>query len=390
MKKIILIATAILSVFLLYCYVLTVIERESVLYVESRKKELKKEFYGALDDYFAENDRLMYSEEYSGVDFTPIDMKVVRMIDSRNIEEVNYAVIDRLFPYGRYGNGVSYLFMNYQSGHYKNLEELYAIKHLPWQIFLLKRIDYERLTFFIFSPIAVGYQFIEPYMKSWRPSLEESCEEAYKYIIQEDKQYKNCFNPQNKRSVKEILGKYNRYYYLQPEKLSDINAFPGSIPPFETYENPRINNSAIPPFGYSINYIYNGYYRVYYGIMPHTYKVEFNYYNYNFDKKEFCKKYDRIATVILILIILVLSIWLVTCLYKLKKNNKKDRTSNVLDHNKEMLYNEIIKTSNPQLFIQPYNPEKLAIANDIYSKAIANKENLELLEELLKRIKEEL
>ena len=64
--------------------------------------------------------------------------------------------------------------------------------------------------------------------------------------------------------------------------------------------------------------------------------------------------------------------------------------SNVLDHNREMLYNEIIKTSNPQLFIHPYNPEKLAIANDIYSKAIANKENLELLEELLKRMKEEL
>ncbi len=390
MKKIILIAIAILSVFLLYCYVLTVIEHESTIYVESKKKELKKEFYDDLNDSFADNERLMCSEEYSNVNFTPIDMKAVRMIDNRSEDNVNHFVIEHLFPYGRYLEEIQYLFTSFRPGHFKELEELYAIKHTPWHIILLKRMNHDQLKLFFFQPIAVGYQFVEPYMKSWRPSLEESCEDAYEYIIQEDKNYKNCFNPQNRRKVKEILGKYNHYYYLQPEELCNVRTWRNSIQSFKTYENPRINNSAIPPYGYSIDYIYNGYYRVYYGIMPHTYKVEFNYYNYNLDKKEFCKKYDRIATVILILIILVLSIWLVTCLYKLKKNNRKSRTSNILNHSVKMLYNEIIKASNPQLFIQPYNPEKLAIANDIYSKAIANKENIEILEKLLKRIKKEL
>ena len=54
------------------------------------------------------------------------------------------------------------------------------------------------------------------------------------------------------------------------------------------------------------------------------------------------------------------------------------------------LLKKILKKSNPKKYLKPYNPDKLAIANDIYSKAIEHKEDIDFLEELLERIKKEL
>lgn len=42
------------------------------------------------------------------------------------------------------------------------------------------------------------------------------------------------------------------------------------------------------------------------------------------------------------------------------------------------------------MFIEPYQPNKLAIANEIYSEALKNKHNRDVLEKLLDRIKKEL
>lgn len=52
--------------------------------------------------------------------------------------------------------------------------------------------------------------------------------------------------------------------------------------------------------------------------------------------------------------------------------------------------NEIIEKANPKKFIEPYQPQKLIVANEIYSKALNNRDSKDILEELLKRIKKEL
>lgn len=53
-------------------------------------------------------------------------------------------------------------------------------------------------------------------------------------------------------------------------------------------------------------------------------------------------------------------------------------------------YAYVIEHSNPKKFLDPYNPQKLIIANEIYSQALQNKENIDTLEQLIKRIKNEL
>ena len=54
------------------------------------------------------------------------------------------------------------------------------------------------------------------------------------------------------------------------------------------------------------------------------------------------------------------------------------------------LYNEIITKANPKMFIEPYQPNKLTTANEIYSEALKNKHNRDVLKKLLDRIKKEL
>lgn len=385
MRKIVLISFAIIGLVILYWYSLSIIEKESVSYVEDIKEQLKKEFYDNLDNAFIENSRLMYSEEYAGAEFTPIDMKAVRMIDER----ISESVVERLFPpYGRYHKEVSYLFMMYKPESFKDLEEMYAIKKFPWETILLKRMDKKTLKLFNFIPIAVGYKQIESYLKSWRPSLEECCKDALEYLINEDEDYSTCYNPNNKRKVAEILKYYNRYYYLQPNNIkNDYNGYFS----FESYERPKIDEADSYLF-HKINYIYNAYYKVYYDIIPSlTYKVEFNLYNYKIDKEEFYSKYKNLSTIVFFVVLVPLIILLINSVYSYSKIRKnKIHIETVIGDNIEELYNKVISASNPQKFIDPYNPKKLAIANEIYAKAIENKENIILLKDLWKRIEIEL
>ena len=389
MKKIVLICSIIIGLTILYWYSLSIIEKESISFVENRKEQLKKEFYDNLDDAFIDNSRMMYSEEYAQIEFTPIDMKAVRKIDGRLERIPSVSIIERLFPpYGRYHKEVSYLFMMYEPGSFKDLEEMYAVKKFPWETVLLKRIDKNTLKLFGFVPIAVGYKQIESYLRSWRPSLEKCCKSALEYLINEDKDYSDCYNPNNKRKVAEILKYYNRYYYLQPNNIKNNYNHNFS---FDNYERPKIVE-ADWYYHHQFSYIYNGYYKVYYDIIPSvTYEVEFNSYNYKTDKEEFYSKYKDISTIIFFVLLsplIILLIISVSSYFKIRKN--KIHIEAITRDNIEELYNKVTSASNPQRFIEPYNPQKLAVANEIYAKAIKNKGNIKLLEDLWKRIEIEL
>ena len=48
-----------------------------------------------------------------------------------------------------------------------------------------------------------------------------------------------------------------------------------------------------------------------------------------------------------------------------------------------VIYNRVLQLSNPELFIKPYQPEKLEKANRIYSSALKNQDNIIVLEKLL-------
>ena len=54
-------------------------------YVEKKKNTLQKEFYDKLNEYWAGESRLMYSEEYGSTSYVPMDMDAVQFIDNRKM-----------------------------------------------------------------------------------------------------------------------------------------------------------------------------------------------------------------------------------------------------------------------------------------------------------------
>ena len=394
MKKILICFLGLILLSTAYYFLHLYALRMSEIYVENKKSTLQKEFYDKLNEYWGGESRLMYSEEYGNSSYIPMDMDAVRFIDDRSAKDIGfYSSVERLFPYDRFPLLTSTMFKCLKPGCFEQLYELNAVKTAPWQALLLKYKEKDEFQVFIFLPVAVGYLQSAIYMKDWRPSLDKSCEEALEYLVKEDKDYKGCYNPNNKRTIKNILALYNQYYYLQ-QKGHFGNGYEDDdyINFEEIWLSP--NPEGEPQCGHQISWIYNGFYRVYYDVYPYsTYEVSFNYYNYNNDKEIYYDKYFSVIRISLRLLLVLLFVYLSYLLYNYYQYLKirvaiDSGAKEELD--KADLYNEIIEKANPKKFIEPYQPQKLIVANEIYSKALNNRDSKDILEELLKRIKKEL
>lgn len=362
-------------------------------YVEKKKNTLQKEFYDKLNEYWAGESRLMYSEEYGSTSYVPMDMDAVQFIDNRNEKDATfYSSVERLFPYDRFPLLTSTMFKCLRPGCFRELYELNAVKNMPWRAFLLKYQEKDKFQMFIFKPVAVGYLQSSYNLRDWRPSLDESCTSALEYLIKEDRNYKDCYNQNNKKTINKILSLYNRYYYLQTEghyqNFEDNN--------YVNFENIKLspNPEGEPLCGHRINWIYNGFYRVYYDTYPLlTYEVTFNHLNYNNDKETYYTEHFFVVKICFWTLFFILFVYLSYLIYRFSKyrSTANSLSSKInIEPDISYLYNEIITKANLLLFIEPYQPNKLTTANEIYSEALKNKHNRDVLKKLLDRIKKEL
>lgn len=262
----------------IYWYSFSIAKSSTNKVLKEKENQLKVEFYKQIDECFLQNDRLMYSTEYGNTKFTPMDMAAVNIIDNRLPSDMLYYInIDDYFPYGRFNQLVSTMFKCLKPGSFKDLDNLYAVKSVPWEIFMLRRIEESKFEYLLFRPVAVGYLKCDSYLKPYRPSLENCCEMALEYITKVDKDYTSCYDQSNIKTIKKVFGIYNRYYYLQ-DNNSEI--FKGDFIDYASYTIPKSIDSN-PLARHYVSYIYNNYYRVYYDIVPiANFSVDFNYYNY--------------------------------------------------------------------------------------------------------------
>ena len=390
MKKIII---CVLSLIMLSvtCYFLHLhVRKMSENYVEKKKKSLHGEFYDKLNECWGGEPRLMFSEVYGGTSYIPMDMDAVRFIDNRDVKDMSfYATVENLFPYDRFPLLIPTMFKRLSPGSFKQIYELNAVKEVPWVAYLLKYIDKDKFQMFVFKPVAVGYLQSSIHLRDWKPSLDESCIDALEYLIKEDRDYKDCYNQNNKRIINQLLDLNNPYYYIQEETIyekfqrGDYVNF-SDIRPTTHPENDPFN-------GHHISWIYNGFYRVYYDIYPLcTYEVSFNHLNYENDKNSYYEENFFVIRICFWILFFMIFLYMIFCFNKYRSNvnrvNSNDNDELIISN----LYNEILEKANPKKFIEPYQPIKLAIANDIYSKAIKNRYNRVVLDELLNRIKKEL
>jgi hypothetical protein len=323
-----------------------------------------------------------------------MDMNVVQFIDNKNRKDIDfYDTVDKLFPNNRYPLLTSTMFKCFKPGNFSGLYELYAVNNLPWRAILLKYQEKDMFVLYMFKPIVVGYLQSSYNLKEWRPSLDESCFSALEYIIKEDRNYKDCCNQNNKKTINQILSLYNRYYYL---KIGDLYRN-DEDENFANFDNLKLTpNPEGEPIFHELRWIYNDFYRVYYDAYPLVaYRVALNSLNYRNDKEAYYKEHSfgpKICFWILIIILLVYLLYQIQ--HQLSNRSKANDLSSKVnvdtDDNISYLYNEILSKANPKMFIEPYKPDKLAIANEIYSEAINNRHNREILEKLLDRIRKEL
>ena len=122
--------------------------------------------------------------------------------------------------------------------------------------------------------------------------------------------------------------------------------------------------------------------------------LSFNDTKYNQDIETYISSKRTICNIFLLICLGVLLFLSIATYYKCKKANDKKSSTHISVSsesepekiiNKEALaiYERVIELSNPELFIKPYQPEKLEKANRIYSAALNNKDNINVLVKLL-------
>lgn len=430
----------------LFLYGISYIENYSIETVREKNTMLEADFYEKLDNSFKKNNRLMIAEEYGNASYTPMDIDAVNLIDKRDPDNHYYwSTVEECFPYGRYQHLVSTMFKCLKPGNFNGIDEIYAINKQPWQIVMVNRTEKDKICYVVFKPVAIAYLKGDFYLREFRPSLDECSESALEYITKEDKDFKSCFDPNCGPIIKDVLSLCNRYYYLQNQQSDD--KYTGTSFNFESFQAEDSSEKNV--YGHRISWIYNNHYRLYYDVYPlATFTVGFNKYNYDIDKNAIYNKWIKISSIIYVLLLLALFFWLAYLIKKKSKiktllqiksysslyeellekcnpenfmnpyNQDMVQKSNVLyqriltshpddnnlllsirneahaklnimfDTNK--LYTFILEKANPKQYINPYNPDKLSIANEIYSAAIQNKDNVDLLEGLVERIKREL
>ena len=244
----------------------------------------------------------------------------------------------------------------------------------------------------------VGYKKETISLREYRPSLDKCCTWAKEYIQEEDADNRMYYSPQNEEIVNKLFNLRNDYYYFQFEDYDKTFSSGGShIDSFDFANFNFSNHERITfPRG-QLSWIYNNYYKVYYyELKSGNMKLSFNDTKYYLDIESYISSKRTLCNILLIICIGLFVLLLIVSYYKYKKvhdkksvtkdsisNNPKTKNNSEVIRDASVIFERVINLSNPELFIKPYQPDKLDKANKIYSAALDNKDNINVLEKLL-------
>ena len=350
--------------------------------LESLEMDIKKQIKEAWEN----DNAFLFFNDYGGAKYLRMDMDVVRYIDKReDAKRPPYGLAWNLFPNGRYGNSVRMAFESLQPGAFSDLYELYYIQSKPWiGTYIAPDQDLYSIKVFNYYPLFIGYKTGNISLRNYRPSLDECCIDAKKYIQEEDKDNRMYYKPQNEEKVNKIFNLRNDYYYFQFRSSletstpdSYINEF--NFATFNFHNHDKYNF----PTG-TLSWIYNGFYKVYYLTQRSgTMYLSFNDTRYNQELNSFISDKRSICNIVFLILIIISVISLAIIHTRNKKTNVKEKHLEKSSDIVSPIYEKVVNLSNPVRFIKPYQPDKLEKANRIYSNALNNKDNIDILEKLL-------
>ena len=208
---------------------------------------------------------------------------------------------------------------------------------------------------------------------------------AKKYIQEEDKDNRMYYKPQNEERVNKIFNLRNDYYYFQFRSFIETNTPNSYTDEFDFASFNFHNHDKFRFHTGNISWIYNGFYKVYYLTQRSgTMYLSFNDTKYNQELNSYISDKRGICNIVFLIFIIISAIPVIIVYKKtsVKKESVEKPSDTVLS-----IYEKVVDLSNPERFIKPYQPDKLEKANRIYSNALNNKENIDILEKLLEEAK---
>ena len=352
---------------------------------EQKRESLEMDIKKQVKEAWGSDDALLFFKDHGGAKYLRMDMDAVRLIDKRQDTNMPpYKLIWNLFPNGRYGYSVRKAFVKLRPGNFSDLYDLYYIQSRPWTgTYIVPEEDFYSIKVFNYFPLFVGYKTENISLRHYRPSFDECCKDAKKYIQEEDEDNRMYYKPQNEDKVNKIFNLRNDYYYFQ--FLSNlVTNTPNSENNEFDFANFNFNNhdEFISFIGFC--WIYNDFYKVLYMTQRSgTMNLCFNGTKYNQELDSFVIDKRTTCNIVFLIFIIISVITLITIHRIRKKEHAKKESIEKSSDAELIIYERIINLSNPERFIKPYQPEKLEKANRIYSKALKNKDNFVILEKLL-------
>ncbi len=346
------------------------------------------------------NNALLYFKDYGGAKYLRMDMDAVRLIDSRKDDDVNTLILAwNLFPNGRYAENVRMALKYLAPGSFDDLYDVYYIQCKPWiGTYITPDEDPYNIKVFTYTPMFVGYKKESMSFYDYRPSFDKCCQEAKEYIQKEDTDNRMYYSPQNEERANKIFKLRNEYYYFQYSNfLKTSNSEYSYLDGFD-FANFNFHNHDITAFSFgNLSWIYNSFYKVYYySQRVGTMCLTFNDTKYSQDIESYMSGKRLFCNMFLFICLGIIVFFVIMTYYKKRTNEQNSLTTdniisdsktkiddNTADRDTSVIYKTIIKLSNPELFIKPYQPEKLEKANRIYSTALKNRDNVIVLEKLL-------
>lgn len=272
----------------------------------------------------------------------------------------------------------------------KDLEVIWSIS-LPtvvWEIKVLEKTEEGYYVQYSLEPIAVGYKKLtNKYEKAFRPSLYDCCKNQFKYITENDEEIKYFYNPSQINRIVNFQSIGNKYYYLSRQR---DNEWSEEKPKYYRYEDDFKKREMYETFN-GISYIHNYYYKAFYAkTFPDYYNFYFNQNAYDSDFSEFNKKGLNIILLSLIIIFIFPIYYTIKKGIKNKIELKKYDNQSVISTINSPEFELLLLKCSPKNFMNPYDAEKVALANKIYSSILTNQNNTRKLNKLKKEAEKKL
>lgn len=357
---------------------------------EQKRESLEIDIKKQIKEAWGSDNALLYFKDYGGAKYLRMDMDAVRLIDNRQDYNMSrYELAWKLFPNGRYDNFVRKAFALMRPGTLRDLYDLYYIQSMPWVgTYIAPDQDMYSIKVFTYLPLFVGYKTENVSLRNYRPSFDDCCVEAKKYIQEKDNDNRMYYKLQNEEKVNKIFNLRNDYYYFQFRSFPEPNSPNSYNNEFDFANfNFHYHNNFCFPTG-NICWIYNRFCKVFYMTQRSgTMILSFNDTKFNQDLDSFVIDKRDICNSVFLTMAIISIITLAIFYQRKKKENDKKESIEEPSADELTIYEQVINLSNPERFIKPYQPDKLEKANRIYSNVLDNKDNIDILRKLLEEAK---